>query len=177
VPAPQAGWAQQYNFAMEPAWARRFEPPAVSSGETAGIIRTLVDVHMATGDEKYLRPLAGAIQWLKRSEISPGKWARFYELGSNKPLYFTKDYKLVYTDDDLPTHYAFQGEFNIPSAMSYAEHKRRETAAKRPSESKVRTIVDALDNKGRWVRNGRIETRLFIENVNTLCDYLATNSL
>jgi hypothetical protein len=132
---------------------------------------------MATGDEKYLRPLAGAIQWLKRSEISPGKWARFYELGSNKPLYFTKDYKLVYTDDDLPTHYAFQGEFSIPSAMSYAEHKRRETAAKRPSESKVRTIVDALDNKGRWVRNGRIETRLFIENVNTLCDYLATNSL
>ncbi|MCS6861261.1 MAG: pectate lyase, partial [Abditibacteriales bacterium] len=29
LPTPQAAWAQQYNFNMEPTWARRFEPPAV----------------------------------------------------------------------------------------------------------------------------------------------------
>jgi hypothetical protein len=177
LPAPQAGWAQQYNFAMHPAWARRFEPPAVSSGETAGILRTLGDLYAATGDERYVKPVPAAIDWLKRSEIAPRKWARFYEMGSNKPLYFTKDYRLVYTDDDLPTHYSFQGEFGVPAAISYAEQmqnssKKVQNVAKQPSETQVRAIIDALDARGRWVRNGRIETRLFIENMNTLSDYL-----
>lgn len=182
LPNPQAGWAQQYNFAMEPAWARRFEPPSVSSGESAGIIRTLVDLYVATGDEKYLKPIPPAIDWLKRSQTGTNKWARFYELGSNKPLYFTKDYGLVYTDEDLPTHYAFQGEFGIPSAISAAERLRRDGRDRfewvkqhaRPevTDSKVRAVINALDGKGRWVRNGRIETRLFINNVNMLCDYL-----
>jgi hypothetical protein len=179
LPAPQSGWAQQYNFAMQPAWARRFEPPAVSAGETAGIVRTLVDLSLATGEQRYLTAVHPAIQWLKRSEIAPQRWARFYELGSNKPLYFTKDYKLVYTDDDLPTHYAFQGEFGIPGAIAYAENRSKTTknTSKQPSETQIRAIIDKLDSKGRWVRNGRIETRIFIDNVNTLCAYLDTKSL
>jgi hypothetical protein len=132
-----------------------------------------VDLHAATGDEKYLKPLPAAIDWLKRSEIGPRKWARFYELGSNKPLYFTKDYKLVYTDDDLPTHYGFQGEFGIPAAISYRDgSKTTPKSPKQPSDTQIRTIIGTLDEKGRWLRNGRIETRVFIENVNTLCDYL-----
>jgi PelA/Pel-15E family pectate lyase len=188
LPAPQSGWAQQYNFAMEPAWARKFEPPSVSSGETAGIIRTLVDIYLATGEEKYLKPIPAAIDWLKRSEIAPGKWARFNELGSNKPLYFTKDYRLVYTDDELPTHYAFQGEFGIPSAIKYYENVRgagREAWLKESGKNKVgtvqalraREVIEALDNKGRWLKNGRIETRVFIANVNTLCDYLQAQAM
>jgi hypothetical protein len=36
LPEPQPAWAQQYNFAMEPVWARKFEPPAVSSVESVG---------------------------------------------------------------------------------------------------------------------------------------------
>lgn len=181
LPAPQRAWAQQYNFNMEPAWARRFEPPAVSSGETAGIIRTLVDLYRATGDKKYLEPIPAAIDWLKRSEISVNKWARFYEPGSNKPLYFTREYRLVYTDDDLPTHYGFQGEFGIPDAIAYYRDAFRRDGASEPTrkksrgdlESNVRKIISALDAKGRWVQDGRIESRVFIANVNALCDYLA----
>ena len=37
--------AQQYNTDMHPAWARKFEPPAVSSSETAGVIRALLTLH------------------------------------------------------------------------------------------------------------------------------------
>ena len=37
-----------------------------------------------------------------------GQFARFYELKTNKPLYFTKDYKLTYDDGDVPTHYSFK---------------------------------------------------------------------
>jgi PelA/Pel-15E family pectate lyase len=182
LPGSQSGWAQQYNFAMEPAWARRFEPPAVSSGESTGIIRILIDLYAATGDEKYLKPIPVAIDWLKRSQIGTNKWARFYELGSNKPLYFTKDYRLVYTDDDLPTHYAFQGPFGVTEAIARFEKVQREGRSgakalaerriRKPNE-RVREVITALDSKGRWLRNSRIESRLFIENVNVLCDYLS----
>jgi len=36
----------------------------------------------------------------------------------------------------------------------------------------VRKVIAALDAKGRWISNGRIESRTFIANVNTLCDYI-----
>jgi PelA/Pel-15E family pectate lyase len=38
LPEPQPGWAQQYNARMEPAWARAFEPPGISSRETTGVM-------------------------------------------------------------------------------------------------------------------------------------------
>ena len=181
LPAPQRAWAQQYNFNMEPAWARRFEPPSVCSGESAGLLRILLDLHSATRDKKYLEPLPSAIGWLKRSQIAPETWARFYELESNRPLYFTKDYRLVYTDDDLPTHYGFQGEYNIPATIKQCEavlkdgqqrKSERSPSSRSSLEPAARKVIAALDAKGRWISNGRIESRTFIANVNTLCDYL-----
>lgn len=180
LPAPQRAWAQQYRFNMEPAWARRFEPPSVCSGESAGVLRILLELHAATDDKRFLGPLPSAIEWLKQSEISLGKWSRFYELQTNKPLYFTKDYRLVYTDDDLPTHYSFQGEYNIPAVIKECEAALAGEASKperlpRPRaslEPRVRNVIDALDAQGRWISNGRIESRTFIANVDILCDYL-----
>jgi hypothetical protein len=166
---------------MEPAWARRFEPPSVCSGESAGLLRILLDLHSATRDKKYLEPLPSAIDWLKRSQIAPETWARFYELESNRPLYFTKDYRLVYTDDDLPTHYGFQGEYNIPATIKQCEavlkdgqqrKSERSPSSRSSLEPAARKVIAALDAKGRWISNGRIESRTFIANVNTLCDYL-----
>jgi hypothetical protein len=181
LPAPQRAWAQQYNFNMEPAWARRFEPPSVCSAESANILGLLLELHAATADKKFLQPIPLAIDWLKRSEIAPGKWARFYELQTNKPLYFTKDYRLVYTDDDLPTHYGFQGEYNIPSTIKRCEAALKDGAQHKPERARpsrssmepaVQKIIANLDAQGRWITNGRIESRTFIAHVNTLCDYL-----
>ena len=42
LPEPQPGWAQQYNIEMEPEWARKFEPPAVTGGESQKVIATLL---------------------------------------------------------------------------------------------------------------------------------------
>ena len=39
-------------------------------------------------------------------------------------------------------------------------------------EPAVQKVIAALDEQGRWITNGRIESRTFIANVNTLCDYL-----
>lgn len=190
LPAPQTAWAQQYDFDMFPAWAREFEPPAVCSSESGGVVRTLVDLYLASGEEKYLQPIPAAINWFKRSQIAPNQWARFYELGSNKPLYFTKDYQLVYSDGDLPTHYSFKGKYDIPAVIAYYEEVKRlgrdaylerqqqpltstQKAARRQAlEPLVRKVMAALDDKGRWVVNGRVESRVFQRNVQILCDYL-----
>jgi hypothetical protein len=119
MPDPQPAWAQQYDANMHPAWARIFEPPSVTGGESQGIMRILLVLYSETGNRKYLEPLPRALDYLKKSVLKPeqipdrtrnlvpeaaigagdlGNWrrdggtmlARFYELQSNRPLYVTK---------------------------------------------------------------------------------------
>ena len=183
LPAPQAGWAQQYDHEMQPAWARKFEPASVCSAVTARNIRTLMELHEVTDDKKYLAPIPAAIEWLKQSQISEGRWARFYELETNRPLYFTKKYELVYTDDDLPTHYSFQGGYGNGPISDYerflageprptpAEADRRAHLAN--LATKVKAIISEQDEHGRWLTDGRIQTRTFSNNIRVLSDYIA----
>lgn len=166
LPDPQPGWAQQYDFDMKPAWARKFEPPALSSAESAQAIRALLELYLETGEERYLKPIPPAIEWLKRSQIGPGLWARFYELGTNRPIYFTRDYKLTYDDGDLPRHYSFKGGFGIAGVIRFYERVKRlgrervlakgnrplspdEKERKRRSlEPRIRKILSSMDEKG-----------------------------
>ncbi len=113
LPEPQPGWAQQYNHDLVPIWARKFEPPAVSGRESEDVIETLLFLAGKTEESRFLRPVPAAIEWLKRSRLSDGQIARFYELKTNKPLYFFRRgdiYTLTYADSDLPTHYSFKSK-------------------------------------------------------------------
>ncbi|MGH7140465.1 MAG: pectate lyase, partial [Pirellulales bacterium] len=87
LPDPQPAWAQQYDFEMHPAWARKFEPPAVTGGESQGVLRILLETYRRTGDRKYLEPVPRALAYLTKSLLADGRLARFYELESNRPLY------------------------------------------------------------------------------------------
>lgn len=200
LPEPQPAWAQQYNAQMEPAWARAFEPPSVCSNEGAGAMRLLVDLYIETGEKKFLEPLPRAIAWYRRSEISPGIWARMYELGTNKPVYGDRDGKVHYTVEELSperqTGYSWKGAYGVPMAISYYEEVvragRESILAKRKAaatltekqklsrakalESRARTVIASLDAQGRWIGGGKggeaIRTDLFAANVRTLCEYL-----
>jgi hypothetical protein len=200
MPDPQPAWAQQYDFDMHPVWARKFEPPAISGGESQQLIDTLMDLYIETGDRKYLEPIPRAIAYLKQSQLPDGRLARFYELQTNKPLYFVRNtYELTYSDADLPTHYGFQVGNSLvklqrrydevsqwtPQQLEKERHKTRTDKAS-SLEQRVREIIAAQDDRGAWVENGRLKyhgqgddtTRVissatFIKHVDTLGRYLA----
>ncbi len=194
LPDPQPVWAQQYNFQMEPTWARWFEPPAVASAESAGAVRTLVEIYLVTGDERYLRPIPRALAWFERSRLPNGQWARFYELRTNRPLYVDKNGNLTYSPENARGNYSFEGTYNIPRLFDLYERVRREGREKilaernrlpspeelarrvRELEPRVRQIIASLDAQGRWVEGDFINTNTFIRNVETLADYIAAAS-
>lgn len=184
LPADQPTWSQQYNAQMEPAWARAFEPPAACSSESVGACRTLMQLYRETGDEKYLKPIPAAIDWFKRSTIAPNTWARYYELGTNKPIYGDRDGKIHYTLEELTperrTGYSWRGPYNVAEMIAEYEKVREKPAPPKPAarraapanEERVKTVIASLDDQGRWLTGGRIQTRTFIQNAGLLCDYL-----
>jgi len=88
---PQAGWAQQYDYEMKPAWGRTFEINTICSGVTIENIEALLKFYKITGDRSYLNPIPDALSWLNSAVLDTinGKhtFTYFYEMGSSKPLY------------------------------------------------------------------------------------------
>jgi hypothetical protein len=200
MPEPQPAWAQQYDFDMHPVWARKFEPPAISGGESQGVIAALLRLYVETGERRFLEPVPKALAYLRRSALPDGRLARFYELKTNKPLYFTKQYELTHDDGDVPTHYAFkvasrldalEKEYERVAGLTEAQRAELRSSMMRPatavpSEKSVRAVIGALDDRGAWVEDGRlryhgkdddtprvIESTTFIRNIGVLSRYVA----
>ena len=203
LPEPQPGWSQQYDNHMHPAWARKFEPPAITGGESQRVMRTLMRLYRRTtasivNAQRFLKPLETAIPYYQRSRLSDGKLARFYELGSNRPLFFTKAYELTYSSDDMPTHYAFivssnmdqlEREFRAiqsdPGRATTKPPTRRMTKRTDALDAKVASAIAKLDSRGAWVEEGPlkyhgedddtthvIRSRTFITNLMVLATWL-----
>jgi hypothetical protein len=204
MPEPQPGWAQQYNAEMHPAWARKFEPPGITGAESQAVMETLLQIYQLTGDKKYLEPLPRALAYFRRSLLDNGQLARFYEMKSNRPIYFTKDYYFTYSDTDLPTHYGFKAT----SRLDVIEAEYQRLAGLKPTDfqpieilkpferpemtdkltAAAAKIVAAQDQRGAWVEPAHyrnrtkiatgtpsINSRTFAANIVTLAKYLAAS--
>jgi PelA/Pel-15E family pectate lyase len=109
-----AAWCAQHDEnTLEPAWARNYEPPTLSGNESVGIVRFLMDIEQPT--PQIVAAIEGAVAWLKQVAIkglsleefsdAEGRrdrrvvadpaagllWARFYELGTNRPVFTGRD--------------------------------------------------------------------------------------
>jgi len=200
LPEPQPGWAQQYDFAMHPVWARVMEIPSVVSMESRSAMQALLDVYLETGDPKYLEPIDRGIAWLQRSQLSPGLWARYYELETNKPIYGNNDGKIYYSVDQARPGYTWQSAFKIPEFLAdyeavkkdgreawLAAHKSEDEAAEKGKKRApdAGRVVRQLDDQGRWLTKDHfikfsepvdlISTETFIKNLNALSAYLKQN--
>ncbi len=143
MPEPQPAWAQQYDANMQPAWARLFEPPSISGGESQGLLEVLMVLYKETGEKKYLDAIEPALRWLEKTTFPDGKRiARFNELKTNRPLYITKGtqiqakkmgsaridgYEISYDDKSVITHYAVvTSAARIPAIRKAYEALKRE---------------------------------------------------
>ncbi|MEE2888452.1 MAG: pectate lyase [Planctomycetota bacterium] len=188
LPAPQGGWAQQYSHDLRPAKARSFEPAGVCSAVTARNLRTLLDLHLATGQPRFLRAFAAADKWLTRSQLPGGQWARFYELKTNKPIYGDRDgrvhYDLAEISEERRNGYSWQSSYGIEavrrdyrllSKLGAAGYRARLVPTESLAELRpvVKKLLAELDSKGRWLRDGRIHVGDYVRNARLLCDFLA----
>jgi hypothetical protein len=176
---------------MEPAWARKFEPPAVSGGETFGALQTLHEIWLATGDDKYLQPVKPALAWMERSRLPDGNLARFYELGTNKPLYCKREtYELTYDDSDLPDHYSFKTDEDIQKditefrellALGRDEAKARRALPGDPKKwasrakgqaAKTVTALKSQSKRGWWLKSDMIDAGELVKHFKAMCIYV-----
>ena len=195
MPEPQPAWAQQYNEAMKPIWARKFEPPAIAGDESQEVIETLLAIHAATGRKKYLEPIPQALTYLKRSLLEDGRLARYYELRTNRPLYMSrrgKIYSLTYSDAKLPAHYGWKSASRLPELTRRYQDAQAGRSDRSPvTMQEVRRVIAALDSQGRWVSqyNGErlvgqakmprgakyLSSETFSRNMTLLSEFLMAN--
>jgi PelA/Pel-15E family pectate lyase len=193
MPEPQPGWCQQYNYAMVPIWARKFEPPAVTGSESQDALETLIRIAQYTGQREFLEPVPRGLAWLKRSRLADGSMARFYELQTNRPLYMDERYRLTYDGAAAPSHYGWKQ----PARLAEIERSYQDALAARMPDgpaavtaADVRNILRDLDPQGRWVSTyagerlvGQpkfspgfryLSSALFSRNVETLSRFIAS---
>lgn len=187
----QPAWAQQYNEEMIPVWARKFEPPALTSTESFGACMTLFEIWLATGDDKYRTTIPRALDWLEKSRLPDGQWARFYELRTNKPLYCVAEtYKLTYDGSNTPSHYGFKIESGLMDKIerlreSLAKSREEIVASRKDPDSperwakaarnlrgKVKTALETLNEDGIWLDDDEISAELFVKHMNAMTLYV-----
>lgn len=127
------GWCAQHDEkTLKPAWARTYEPPSLSGGETVDLVRFLMSIDEPSPE--VVDAIEGAVDWLRSVAISgtridrirrpdgrtervavmdpdaPLVWARFYELVTDRPLFLDRD--SVYRYDFSEISYERRSGYN-----------------------------------------------------------------
>ncbi|MBL9153265.1 MAG: hypothetical protein JNK37_12300 [Verrucomicrobiales bacterium] len=202
MPEPQPAWAQQYDEAMKPCWSRAFEPPAISTRESEGLLRSLIEIAALTGDRRYLEPVPRALAYLRKCELPEKKLPRFLELRTDRPLYFTrgpggKGFEMTYDDSRLSSNYGWindshldEIEADFRAVLGGAPLREKPPVEPGALAETVSGILAAQDDRGAWSTaggimrdasgrktepvGGVIESATFIANVAALCQFLET---
>ncbi|SFF21460.1 pectate lyase, PelA/Pel-15E family [Paenibacillus algorifonticola] len=126
-------WGQQHDSStLKPAGARIYEVPSLTAQESVNIVKFL---KTRTSNSKIAASIKGAEDWFKAVQITGIRvekksgdvvvisdpsvktpiWARFYEIGSNKPIFVGRDgivkYKLSDIEKERRTGYAWYGNW------------------------------------------------------------------
>jgi PelA/Pel-15E family pectate lyase len=140
VNAVLTGWCQQHDErTLEPAKARAYEHPSLASKETAGIVRFLMSVDSPSPE--IVSAVDRAVAWLRIAELkgirterrpdgggpagfdvvvvqdpaAPPIWARFYEIGTNRPMFSGRDgvikYQLSEIEIERRTGYSWLADY------------------------------------------------------------------
>ncbi len=101
--------AQHHPVTLAPAAGRSYELVSLSGQETVPILRFLMSLGNPARDVRD--SVQAAVSWLRRSEVDPAalgrmgtrgaRWARFYEIPTNRPLFSDTDGRVRYSFSEV----------------------------------------------------------------------------
>jgi len=107
-------WCAQHDeVTLAPAPARSYEVVSLSGGESVDVIRFLMSIKNPS--PAITEAIESAVAWFRQSELKTPQgqpvWARFYEIGTNRPIFVGRDgvikYKLAEIEEERRNGYAW----------------------------------------------------------------------
>lgn len=178
-----AAWCQQHDeYTLKPTSARAYELPSTCTSESAGVItflyqyakehpeRTDIRVSVNTAIEWFKKVTLTGIEFVKSGDdkivrenpnASP-LWARFYELGTDRPLFSDRDssvhYNVMEISQERRTGYSWYGNWgkNVVSLALLptdgSPDQTEQPAEKQEYSGKLisKLVVNDTDHGGSW---------------------------
>ncbi|MBV9773801.1 MAG: pectate lyase [Gemmatimonadetes bacterium] len=156
-------WGQQHDpLTLAPVKARAYELVSLTGRESASIVNLLLEVDQ--GNPRVATAVRGAVQWFRdtalygydyapKKELTPRPgagpiWARFYEIGTNRPMFSNRDGVVRYSFAELePERRYGYGWYTDEPATTLRRYERRAGAwaatPGRAARGAVSAVVDA----------------------------------
>ena len=136
-------WCAQHDaVTLEPRPARSYEHVSLSGSESVGIVRFLMRRPVRP---EIVKAVDAAVGWLRRVRLGDGTWARFYEIGTNRPIYSGRDgivrYDLSEIEAERRNGYAWMGTW--PARLVDAEYPRWSRSVRLQPDGKTLSGSDA----------------------------------
>jgi PelA/Pel-15E family pectate lyase len=134
------GWCAQVDaLSLEPRRARTYEHPSISGSESVGIVRLLMAIERPS--PAVITAVDAAVAWFRDVQLTgmrlveradadvpggrdrvvvpdpaaPPLWARFYEIGTNRPIFSGRDsvvrYNLADIEVERRVNYSWLGPY------------------------------------------------------------------
>lgn len=131
-----AGWCAQYDpLTLAPAEARGMEPVALGSVESSNLLKLLMKLEDPRPE--LVAAIEGGLDWLERSILpsDDGKprWARFYDLADNRPMFPGRDGVIYESFEEMAKHNELGYDYfssRPSSALGSSQAKWRKMLAK-----------------------------------------------
>ena len=115
----KTAWCQQHDeFTLAPAAGRAYEHPSICTAESVGIVEFLKSI--PDPSDEVTKSINAAVKWMREVQLNGIKyvtqgddkvviedpdaeplWARFYEIGTNKPIFGDRDGSLHYDVSEI----------------------------------------------------------------------------
>ncbi|WP_114748473.1 pectate lyase [Pleomorphovibrio marinus] len=133
-------WCAQHDRDdLSPVKGRAYELPSISGGESVGVVKYLMGLE--DPDERVIQAIESAVEWFEEVKIEEKKvvrkedpslhrghdrlvvededagplWARFYEIGTNRPMFVGRDgvvrYRLADIEHERRVGYSYLGNY------------------------------------------------------------------
>ena len=155
-------WGQQHDpLTLRPARARAYEHASLAGRESAAIVNLLMELDRP--EPRVAAAVRGAAQWFRDWAIwgyeyrygqgltaKPGAgplWARFYEIGTNRPMFSNRDGVVRYSFSELEPErargYAWYTDEPATTLRRFERWSRAQGAAVPAPAAAVSAVVDA----------------------------------